>query len=290
MRDRRGTLAARSLALAYGLLAALPLSAAGASTHVEVAELGSVSATFTYQESRNQYGGEKTSHPALTISRAGSIVYSSPVTSPWCEIEECSPAYGGPDVHLATLEPGHEPDVVLDLYTGGAHCCYIAQVFSGPGANGVTMAERDFGNGRARLEPLGPEGQDVFVSVDNRFAYAFTDYADSGLPVQVWALSGAVFIDVTRQYPSLISADAAREWRYYKGDSHNDVGFFAAWAADEELLGRGALVSQRLNAELKRGRLRVSAVLERLGYAGGKRFARSLRSHLRRWGYTPAGS
>ncbi len=289
MHDRRGTLAARSLGIACGLFLALPLSAAGASTHVEVAELGGVSATFAYQESRNRYGGEQTSHLTLAISRGGSVVYSSPIASQWCEME-CSPPYRGPDVHLATLEAGHEPIVVLDVYTGGAHCCYVEQTFSGPGANGVTMVEHNFGNGRARLEPLGPEGQDVFVSVDNRFGYAFTDFADSGLPVQVWALSGAVFVNVTRQYPSLISADVAREWRYFKGDRHNDVGFFAAWAADEELLGRGALVSQRLSAELRGGRLRVAAPLERLRYGAGKRFARSLRIDLRRWGYTTAGS
>ena len=277
-------LAARSLAITSGLLLVLPLSAAEASTHVEVAELGSVSATFTYEVSHNQYGGEQASHPTLTISRSGSVVYSSPVTSQWCEME-CGPAYGGPDVHLATVEPGHEPDVVLDVYSGGAHCCWIEQVFSGPGPNGVTAVEHNFGNGRERLRPLGPEGQDVFVSVDNRFAYAFTDYADSGLPVQVWALSGAVFVNVTRQYPSLISVDADRQWRYFKGDGHNDVGFFAAWAADEELLGRGALVSRRLSTELRHHRLRVPPELERIGYQEGKRFARSLRTDLRRWGY-----
>jgi hypothetical protein len=87
-----------------------------------------------------------------------------------------------------------------------------------------------------------------------------------------------------RSYPSLIAADAAKQWVYFKADRNNNVGFFAAWAADEDLLGQGALVSRRLNTELGRGRLRVSPVLQHVD-PGGKRFARNLRADLRRWGY-----
>ena len=292
MHTRGRIFAARCLAVACGLLLALPLTAR-ASAHVEVAELGNISATFTYRESRNKYGIEQASGLKVTISRSGTIVYSAMVSSPMCGTEcaptsqlcgsECAPAFGGSDIHVAILEPGGEPDVVLDLYTGGAHCCFVEQVFQGPGANGVTMAEHDFGNGRGQLEALGPAGRSVLVSVDNRFAYAFTDYADSGLPAQVWAFSGGAFTDVTREYPALISTDAARQWRYFKQRKENDVGFFAAWAADEEMLGHGSLVKHTLARELRTGRLR--AARPPVGVKG-KRFARELTADLKRWGYT----
>jgi hypothetical protein len=265
-------------------LLGLSASPASAFTHVEVAELSGLSATFTYQQTPNDFGGESTSGLTLSISRSGTVVYSAPVRSHWCEgVEpelECKPRFFGPDVHVAVLEPAHEAQVVLDVVTGGAHCCSVAQVFSGPGPNGVTMTEHNFGNGRGRLRPLGPEGQDVFVSVDNRFAYAFTDYADSGMPTQVWALVGGVFTDVTRDYPSLLAADATRQWRQLKARRNDDVGFFAAWAADEELLHRPALVRRALAHALRAGRLRGGVVGE-----SGKRFARELLTDLRLWGY-----
>lgn len=285
--DRLPLVLVRCRLLAPLVAVAIPLALVGqarAMEHVEVAEAGGLVATFKYEVTPDEYGGEKESALTLSISKAGSVIYSSDVRSPSCEVE-CAAAYDGPDVYVVTLEPGRPPDVVLEVSTDGAHCCYISQVFSGPGASGVTTLEHEFGGPRGRLEPLGPEGSDVFVAADDRFAYAFTDYADSGLPVQVWRLEGGVFQTVTRSYPSLIAADAAEQWRYFKARRNNDVGFFAAWAADEDLLGQSTLVSQRLSAELRRGRLRVSSVQARVGNGAGKRFARQLMADLRLWGY-----
>jgi hypothetical protein len=178
------------------MVLALPPGQASALEHVEVAEGGDLVATFEYEDTTNEYGGETESALTLAISRAGSIVYSAPVTSEHC-VESCASAYEAPDVHVATLEPGHPPVVVLEVTTDGAHCCYISQVFSGPGTSGITMLEHEFGDPRGRLDPIGQEGSDVFVSADDRFAYAFTDYADSGLPLQIWALQDGVFSAVT---------------------------------------------------------------------------------------------
>jgi hypothetical protein len=268
-----------ALVSACVLLLALPISPARAFAHVEVAELSGVSATFTYQLAPNQYGGESASGLTLAISRSGSVVYSAPISSKWCEME-CRPPFVGPDVHIATLEPGQGPQVVLDLFTGGAHCCFVEQIFSGPGPNGVTVAEHNFRNAPVHLEPLGSAGESVLVSADNRFAYAFTNFADSGLPVQVWTLRDGVFSDVTRDYPSLIATDAVKHWRYFKARRNDDVGFFAAWAADEELLGRETLVNRTLAHELHARGLRAF-----FGPEHGRRFARDLKTDLRRWGY-----
>lgn len=263
------------------LVLALSAAPAQAIAHVEVAELGSLSATFSYQQRPNGYGGESTSGLRLAISRSGAVVYSAPVSSPSCPEEGCGPAYYSPDVHIALVEAGQEPKVVLDLFTGGAHCCNVEQVFSGPGPNGVTMIERDFGSIRPRQQPLGPGAQVVFISADDRFEGVFTDDADSAQPVQVWALGGGVFRDVTRHYPSLIAADAGQKWRSFKrARRNNNVGDFAGWAADEYLLGRSPLVNRRLEHLVRVGGLAAAGGSER-----GRRFARDLKSDLRQWGY-----
>jgi hypothetical protein len=281
---RRRRLTVGASAAAWLLVLALSQPPAWASTHVEVAELGTISATFTYQVAPNSFGGESTSDLVLSISRSGTVVYSAPVRSHWCEgVEpelECKPEYEGPDVHVATLEPGQEPEVVLDVFTGGAHCCAVEQVFSGPGPNGETMVEHNFGDLFTHLKLLGTEGQSVFVSTDDRFAYAFTDYADSGRPLQLWALEGGAFTDVTRSYPALVAADAVRQWGYFvHAHKNNNVGFFASWAADEDLLGHKTLVNGRLAHELRIGALRGQF------HESGSRFVRNLRKDLRRWGY-----
>jgi hypothetical protein len=71
------------------------------------------------------------------------------------------------------------------------------------------------------------------------------------------------------------------QWSHFRARRNDDVGFFAAWAADEELLGRKTLVNRTLAHELRGGRLRASS-----GPEHGRRFVRDLKVDLRRWGYS----
>jgi hypothetical protein len=45
------------------------------------------------------------------------------------------------------------------------------------------------------------------IAID-RFAYAFTDFADSAFPVQIWNLQNGRLIQTTRNFPGEIRADA----------------------------------------------------------------------------------
>jgi hypothetical protein len=184
--------------------AALLLLLAGtARAATDTARRGDVTATFTHTATSLH----------LTIARAGAVVYDRPVSSRYCG-SACAPGgVRGPSVHAVDLDGSTE--VVLDLYTGGAHCCTVEQVFSyvgGPHAR-YRLAERNFGDPGAVLRDLRHDGRDEFVSADDAFAYAFTDYADSGLPVQILSFSRGRFHEVTRRYPSLIRSDAAKWWR-----------------------------------------------------------------------------
>ena len=60
------------------------------------------------------------------------MFYDEPVTSKFCGTL-CAPYTGiTGNVSGARLDLEHtgQPDVVLDLYSGGAHCCTIEQIFS----------------------------------------------------------------------------------------------------------------------------------------------------------------
>jgi hypothetical protein len=181
---------------------------------------------------------------------------------------------------VTKLGPG-APDVVLNLYSGGAHCCSITQVYRYDAASGsFVRAQRDFGDPGSRLETLG--GRRVFLSADDRFAYTFSAFAFSGMPVQLWSFSGGRFVDVTRRYPALTARDATRQYAAWEANrtQGTGLGFLAAWAADEDLLGHSALVHATLASAQARGELRSLA-----GWKSGAAFLAQLQRFLSAAGY-----
>jgi hypothetical protein len=186
-------------------------------------------------------------------------------------------------VRVVDLDADGEPEVVLDLYSGGAHCCSSTQVFRwDPGTSAYLLSQHFWGDPGALLTDLRHDGRLEFRSADDRFAGQFAAFAFSGLPLQIWRFSAGRFIDVTRSFPSLIVADANGFLRDYKRTRAQGLGLglLAAWAADEELLGRGALVTSTLARELRLGHLRSVS-----GWEQGRQFVTSLKRFLRRAGY-----
>lgn len=270
---RRTIVALAALLSAFGPASAL--------ARTETAGASGVTATFSYSGGFGSYHGE-----TLTISRAGAVLYRQPVVAQLCG-RRCAP--GAPStrarsVHVLDLEGNGSPDVVLDLFSGGAHCCFIEQVFSFDAAAGRYLkTERNFGDPGAEIRFIG--SRYVFLTADDTFAYAFTDYAASGFPIQILQFSNRRFDDVTRSFPKLVAADA-REWLrlFYRmaSDRYADsAGVAAAWAADEELLGHGRRVAAFLHRQAKAGHLN-SALIPSLR---GERFVRALYRLLRRDGY-----
>jgi hypothetical protein len=267
--------------LAWGLmLSGLLAFPAVAAATTQTASSGDVSATFHFSGHYPRYSNER-----LTISQGAAVLYSQPVVSAVCG-SSCAPASGLPQPALQVLDLEHDgqPDVVLDLFTGGAHCCYVDQVFSfDPGTMTYVKTERNFGDPGAQIVDLSGDGRLEFLTKDDSFAYEFTDFAASGLPIQIFTFSARRFTDVTRSYPGLIAKDARYWMRAFRGLAHDryrdSVGVVAAWAADEELLGHSRLVKRFLATQARAGHLNSA-----LGH-GGTRFVAALKRFLRRRGY-----
>ena len=156
----------------------------------------------------------------------------------------CWPGFatGAPTLAVRDIEHDGSPDVMLSLYSGGAHCCYITQVYRyDPGTQTYAVVPAPLRRpARTARDDLG--GASVFLSADDRFAYRFAAFAFSGLPLQIWSFASGRFVDVTRRYPARVAADARRWWKAFRANvrQHLGDGALAAWAADEDLLGRGA--------------------------------------------------
>ena len=276
----RHTLLIFSTALAA--LAALTAGLVFAGTALattETARSGDVSASFSFTGSPPTVTDQR-----LEIVNAGQVLYDQPVSSPQCGAM-CGPgAFGShaSSVRVLELESGGPPDVVLELFTGGASCCFVDQVFSlEPGTMTYVKTERDFVNAGASIKRLVPGGSLLFVAADPVFDYAFTDGADSAEPIQIWSFSARHFHNVTRLHPRQITADASRWLALFRHHLSNGVGLIAAWAGDEELLGHNKLVQSTLAAEARKGDLRTGTN----PLPGGTKFVAALNRLLRRYGY-----
>lgn len=234
-------------------LGALPASAA-----TYRARLATVSATLTF------HGTYPTPRATtLTVTIAGHVVYHALVDTKFCGRlcwpEPTSYPSDGNPLRVVRLEPGL-PDVVLGLYSGGAHCCFVDLVIHHRSATAYVGTELVLGDPGARLERLSGSPYDAVVTANDAFAYAFTDFAASGLPLLVERLVHGVVRNVTRQYPALIRRDAQGFLAafYAQASSHyrDSVGVIAAWAADEYMLGRVHEANQFLQRQAALGHLR----------------------------------
>ncbi len=240
---------------------------------------GSVKATFTVTERNFSYAGFR-----LKVVRRGRTVVDSRPAKLRCSACE----YSRPTrLELVDLDGG-EPEVLLELYTGGAHCCTITLVLGYDARQARYLARvADWGNHGYRLVDLDKDGLPEFSAFDERFAYAFTAYAFSAAPVQVWRYELHRFSDVTDELPGVIERDAAGLWKsYLKGRQERDGdvrGILAAYAADLYRLGRGEEAQRALQTALRRGDLGRGK--EYLGWPAGAAYVEALIKSLREWGY-----
>jgi hypothetical protein len=272
----------RLIAITTAALACL-IAAPAALATTETASAGNVTAIFTFQGKFPTYHGQQ-----LEITRGGTVFYNQPVTSRFCA-NLCAPysaITGKSAVDVVDLEHDGQPDVVLTLYSGGAHCCTIVQIFTfDPGTMTYVQTERNFGDPEARIVDLRHNGRFEFLTGDDSFAYEFTDFAGSGLPIEILTFSNGHLSNVTGSYPKLVAKDAAFWLKAFDATASNhyqdSVGVAAAWAADEERLGHGKLVSSFLGQQASLGHLNSPLYPQQ----SGQRFVTKLLRFLRTHGY-----
>jgi hypothetical protein len=244
----------RTAIVIAALVASLIAAAAPAAAKSITASAGHVTATLSFAHGP----GPLTTDERLQITAPGMATYDEPVPAKGC-FKVCSPVVTEPAVQVADLYGDGEYLVVLNLFTGGADCCGIVQIYAPSAAVGSwVLTERNFGESGAKLVDLG--GHERFISGDDAFACAFIDCAQSGLPLQVFSFTGEAFHDVTTSYPALITKDANVWAKAYDANPKQGQGVIAAWAADEDNLGHEATVTSTLARQVKSGNLTAAYV------------------------------
>ena len=170
----------------------------------------------------------------------------------------------------------------MDLFSGGAHCCWSTAVFrASKGSYRSRVAS--WGNGFYRLRDIDHDGRPEFLTSDDRFAYAFAPYAFSLRPIRIMVFTGRRFADRTRRFPGRIRGDMKGLDELIAGASAEDDlrGAIAARVADLYLLGRDAEVDDYLAAALQDGRLDG----DKTTGPTGRKYKPALLKFLRKTGY-----
>jgi hypothetical protein len=268
-RRLRGVGLVVAVAVALAAPAGAHAAAAGSVTHTA----GSVTATVAW-DATSDAGDLAVADPQLWVVRGGTRydLTIADICDDGCVLVPDSRTE--PSIlKVADLDGDGEPEVLVDTYSGGAHCCVTTRVLVWDGT-GYRSHDLYWGDVEYTLKDADGNGTQELVGADPRFAYAFSAYADSGFPVLVYDLVGGVPVDTTKRYPRLIAGDALQ----WLGDIRNasrgqDIrGDLAAYAADEYLLGKGRKATAEI-AHQRRAK-RISAA-----------FGPFLLKKLRAWQY-----
>jgi hypothetical protein len=280
---RRSGGAAVTAALVAGLV---PGAAVASEAGSIVKRAGTVEATLAWDAA--EFG---VANARLKIVRAGAVAFDAPLTDvcgEGCILVADDPKSSFQSMlKVADLDRDGEPEVVVDTFSGGAHCCTSAHVHDFRSAIGAyARLTVDWGNSGYRLRDLGGDRLFEMVGTDDAFAYAFTAYAGSARPPKVLRYARApdglpVLKDVTRRFPKLIRSDARRLLRAIRRARRGDDmrGFVAAYVADQYLLRRGRVGLRELDRARRRG------LLTGPGGPDGRAYRTALLRFLRTHGY-----
>jgi hypothetical protein len=281
----------RTLLLALALmLVAAPL--ASAATRTESGSSGQVSASLTYNYKKSRYGIVNFSNAHVTITRAGVALVDETLGK---ECNYCTPwpasgaQPGVSSVTVRDLDADEEPEVLVDLYSGGANCCWFTESYRYDAAQNkyVKKLLRPGVSFPYVLKDLDGDGTPEFRSVDYRFAYKYGSNVDTPRPLRIFDWNAGKLIDVTISYPKLAARDAADMYKgylhYRKVKNANVRGLLAAYLADSYNAHNGRVAWRRVVAAYHRGD--VNRKFKGDVGAFGRKYLTSLRAFLVKLGY-----
>ncbi len=274
-------------AVAIGCLLAATLEDSKAATVVAgkrgvvVKSSGAVRATLAYVRDGNAAKGEPPTYRSLrlTVRAAGrTTLRRLPITG-----RGATGMLTRPQVTVRDVTGDGVPDVIVDIFTGGAHCCSISTIVrSTPKSWNRSLITKDWADHGYRLVDTGGSSTPEFLTDDPRFTNLYASYAASANPIRIYSAEGGQLRDVTTQFPDWIRSDVTR-WEKVWNDAAKEsdpqivadlrTSSAAAWIADLALLGEYDAAKAVFAAAQARGDFTVPNFGGQLGH------------DLRRFGY-----
>jgi hypothetical protein len=154
-------------------------------------------------------------------------------------------------LRIIDLDGDKEPEILLDIFSGGAHCCSYSTIYKyDPLQDIYTTFIHNWRDTGYRLSDLNGNGSLEFVSRDMRFAYHFSSFAASRFPSRIWEFRQGKLLDVTKSFPQPVKEQADELWYEYtlryggligwQGgvNTRNAIALLAAYMANQYLLNQ----------------------------------------------------
>lgn len=145
-------------------------------------------------------------------------------------------------IELTDLDSDGTPEVVVQTFTGGAHCCLAITTYTWQSEqfNPVYFGYLDGGGGE--FKDLNDDGLMEFVTLDNAFFYSFSSYAGSYPPSVMLTYENGEYRDTTPQFTNYLE-DTAAGMRFTVEDPEfadrgDKNGVLAGYVAQSIRLGR----------------------------------------------------
>ena len=196
--------------------------------------------------------------PTRTADASDSLQYQVSYEgnqSPAATIEATAEAYNYANLSLTDLDSDGLSEVIVQAYSGGAHCCTNTTVYSWQDDK-FTSVEFGYLDGLGgSFEDMDGDGFSEFISSDNRFLYRFSSYAGSSPPPLISTFKGGEFTETTREHPAVIRERIAKieetfADKNYEGERN---GLLAGYVAMKSLVGEydegWAYMLERYDAE-----------------------------------------
>ncbi|PZO23212.1 MAG: hypothetical protein DCF25_00885 [Leptolyngbya foveolarum] len=157
----------------------------------------------------------------------------------FCYEEATAEAYNFANLSLSDLDSDGLSEVIVQNYSGGAHCCTNTTVYSWEDDK-FTSIESGYLDGLGgRFEDLDGDRFSEFIFYNNRFLYRFSSYAGSFPPPLISTFKGGEFTETTRQYPAVIRARIAQIEETFADENFEGErnGLLAGYVAMKSLVG-----------------------------------------------------
>jgi hypothetical protein len=126
-------------------------------------------------------------------------------------------------VDLKDLDSDGTPEVIVQAYTGGAHCCMAISTYTWQDDQFEPIYFGYLDGGGGRFEDLDGNGLTEFVTLDNAFFYTFSSYAGSYPPSLILTFQDGEYVDTTTQFTERLESTA---WDMYQSlDQREENGY-----------------------------------------------------------------
>lgn len=144
------------------------------------------------------------------------------------------------NVSITDLDADGTAEVIIQRYSGGAHCCTNTVVYRWHNNTFEKTETGPLDHKGGTFEDLDGDGKIEFVSSDNKFNYAFSSYAGSYPPTAIFNYKDGELQPTTMKYPKKLREKLEKMYqtfREYQSEGLSANGILAGYVAQKILLG-----------------------------------------------------